>query len=310
MKTAFRSLLLFGFLTAPIAASILVPSNAWGQYTPPYRLVTLSPEGEVFSVPAPNQGRVHTRLNFELSTADYFRGVFDGVEESGDLAYQSDAAIMMELWHEKWFLHDTSITIGMENGLSDTDPFPGTGNLDTWYESNLYAGIATQLPAAFMLGIGYTNFTSPSGALPTLQEITLALKYAGTNPIGWLRPYAQVAFPIDTNPGTYLELGAVPGVTLLGGTGYPLTLAVPLVFGMGLDDYYVEDETGSFFETGLLAALPFVNSDRYGIWSLFAGLHVIIRGDTLADAEETAFPFIDDAGNTVVSGRIGLGFHY
>ncbi|MHB9029874.1 MAG: hypothetical protein ACYC9O_13990, partial [Candidatus Latescibacterota bacterium] len=214
MKTVSRLATLFAFISALMLMNFLVPSGAWGQYEPPYRLVTLSSEGEVFSAPAPNEGRVHTRLNFGLSTADYFRGLFDGVEESGDLAYQSDAAMMMELWDEKWFLHDTSITVGMENGLSDTDPFTETGNLDTWYESNLYAGIAAQLPASFMFGLGYTNFTSPSSALPTLQEISFALKYAGENPIGWLRPYAQVAFPVDTNPGTYLELGAVPAATL------------------------------------------------------------------------------------------------
>ncbi|MHB9030652.1 MAG: hypothetical protein ACYC9O_17945, partial [Candidatus Latescibacterota bacterium] len=77
----------------------------------------------------------------------------------------------------------------------------------------------------------------------------------------------------------------------------------------GLSDYYVEDETGSFFETGLIGAMPFINSDRYGLWSFDAGLHVIVRGDTLADVEDT-IPALEDAGNTVVFGRVGIGFHY
>ena len=105
--------------------------------------------------------------------------------------------------------------------------------------------------------------------------------------------------------GIYLELAATPTIPV--GDDAPVTLTVPLKFGLSLKDYYEnpvtgEDSTFGYFSGGLMALVPLSpNLDFHG------GVTFYGFGDSLK-----AFN-IDIDGNTSsghVVGTIGLGFSF
>ncbi len=302
----FLMTLLIPVLTIAVVVC-MNPVNAWGQYRPPYRLVTVNAEGDVIEVDAPNQGRIHTRGSLGLHTADYLRGVTRGVpQDMSDISIRANGAVMFELFHEWGPMHDGSVTVGMDNGLTNADPLTPTGNLESWYRADTFIGLETQFTGGIMAGITYTVFGSPNATMASAQEIALSLRYAGDNIVGALNPNAKLALPVDTGDGVFLQLGAEPAFTIWEFSPNPTTLAVPLVFGAGFDGYYIEDETPTFFQAGLTSATQLMSSANYGNWYLNAGVHLIVRSDDLADL---GGPF-DDTDSTVVFGLIGLSFMY
>src|SRR5690606_10765218 len=112
------------------------------------------------------------------------------------------------------------------------------------------------------IGSTFTAYTSPNNSFSSIKELAFKAwlddDLAGLNAIS-LRPYALVAFELDTGPGTgqadlglnggtYMELGAAPGWT-----GAPLNVSFPIKLGLSLNDYYElagVDHRFGFFSIG------------------------------------------------------------
>jgi hypothetical protein len=126
-----------------------------------------------------------------------------------------------------------------------------------------------------------------------------------------VKPYAQVAFELDTstgtgqadggdNAGTYLELGIAPGYS------WPkASLAVPVKVGLSLNDYYElagTDNKFGFFSIAGIVTVPLGGTTKYGAWNVHFG------GEYQALGKTTEF-FNGGEKNQAI-GSIGFGFSY
>jgi hypothetical protein len=175
-RKAHQIIRFFGLVLVVIMLSVPVSAQQEKK-----QLVYLTSEGDVFRAMTPNTARIHVHGDFTLSTADFFRGTFRGVEEDiGDLAWKPSLGLTLELFKNWHVFREVNLTVGMETGFSDTDPFP-RGQLDSpasWYLANPHVGVSTRLVGGLLGGVTYTYYSSPNDALDTFDEVALALKYA------------------------------------------------------------------------------------------------------------------------------------
>ena len=128
-----------------------------------------------------------------------------------------------------------------------------------------------------------------------------------------LQPYVMYVIEVDGasdgvgNGGdSYVEFGIGPTVEILPS----VTMEVPVVVGLSVDDYYESpidghDDTFGFLQVGVDFTVPlaFIPSD-FGGWSAHAGVNVVFLGDSVDD--------FNDSNNedTEVIGVFGIGFEY
>lgn len=263
--------------------------------------------GSVFKVRTENPGPLHLRASFEWSTADYFRGRFDGVpEDVSDFRYAPSIAGTFELFEDLGPLSQATLTLGTENSLSDEDPLVGVNDLDPWYEQNLFAGVASGLFENFLLSATFTAYTAPNDedVIGNSFELAFATAYIGTDFVGRMAPQFKVATQTqrqgDGPEGTYFELALRPWAGTL---GPGLQVALPIVLATGISDYYGTGvDWAGHLRTGILASLPITPPGMAGgVWSLTGSFNAIIRQDDLVEAD----PFGND-GNVVLFGSAGL----
>ena len=134
-----------------------------------------------------------------------------------------------------------------------------------------------------------------------------------------LKPYALVAFELDTSPGVgqadggskagrYLELGVAPGYS-----GAKASLSVPVKVGISLAHYYelntgtaaaplfVDNKFGYVSVAGLVT-VPLGGTTSFGAWNLHGGVEFQALGDTTKT-------FNGGDGHKVIVSA-GLGFVY
>ena len=112
------------------------------------------------------------------------------------------------------------VNVGLWNSLHT-----GAAGLDgpsgeLWYESDFYATFGLGFGEGTSLGVTYTAYTSPNGVFNTVRE--LSFKFALETAVRWgaRRPnrtcWSLVSWtgrPTEVlEEGTYLELGAAPGL--------------------------------------------------------------------------------------------------
>jgi hypothetical protein len=205
-------------------------------------------------------------------------------------------AVIADTWR------GVSFTAGIQNGLSDKDPYRNAESPEWWYDANPYFGLAGRLPSDILAGFTYTAHTSPNRIQQNWEEFALSLKYDGANGIGWLQPSVKAAAAVSGRDGVFLSVGIEPHMII----GRDVTLSLPIVLGSGFDNYYRSGWDG-FVSGSLVGSVPlrFLTPD-YGNWRLNAGLHLIVRDDNLEDIGK---PF-DDASNSVFYASIGVSFLY
>jgi hypothetical protein len=273
------------------------------------QLVYLTSEGDVFRAMTPNTARIHLHGDFTLETADYFRGQFRGVQEDiEDLAWKPTLAMTLELFKNWNVIRELNLTVGMETGFSDEDPFSGSELVENeiWYMANPYIGISTRLVGGLLAGVTYTIYDSPNNALGEFDEVALTLKYSGPDMLGRLNLNGKIAFPVDDEPdGVFFSIGARPAFQFMV-QQRPITISVPLILGIGIDDYYGDENVETFLTAGVIGSVPLpVDSSQYGDWRVNAGIDFTFRDDALQDLH----PY-DDADDVVTRGLIGISFMY
>ncbi len=84
----------------------------------------------------------------------------------------------------------------------------------------------------------------------------------------------------------YLGLGIEPAINLFEQSGHePITLAVPVTLGLGLDNYY-EDSSGKNDTFGYLSVKPTLSTplscipSDFGEWTLSASVEMLFLGNT------------------------------
>lgn len=200
--------------------------------------------------------------------------------------------------------------IGTWNSFQDAD---NAGKLDNyWYESDLFGGVDIAF-GDFVLTPSYVFYTYP--ASDTFQEFNLKLAYNDTElmksagvPFA-LAPY--IAYAIETDhPGgdenQYLEIGISPSFEL--SKDMPVTISVPVVFGMSIDGTYLEDDgsnaTFGFGSIGLAASYPLdMIPAKYGSWSLTGNVKYY---QLFADSAQNS----NQGDDWRVVGTVGLAFTY
>jgi len=259
----------------------------------------------------PNPGKITLTGGIDFTNAYMFRGLRQDdtglimwpVADLGIAVHESDGVVK-----------NVSANVGLWNSLhtgvtgSDSDT---SGEL--WYESDFYATLGLGFDYGVTLGTTYTAYTSPNNSFSTVKELSFRVAVDdGGAPAGVvLKPYALLAFELDTSPGlgqadgglnggTYLEIGVAPGVqTAIAGVAFPFKI------GLSLGDYYElaeVDHSFGYFSVGATATVPLGGTTNYGAWNVHGGIEFQSLGDT---------PEAFNAGDqTKVIASIGVGLSY
>lgn len=228
------------------------------------------------------------QLNFDITTGYFYRGIVQ--ERSGFIA-QPSARLTMNLYQQDDAKIDAIFGTwnsfhGQRTGASTRSDFT-----EYWYESDITAGVVLT-KGNLSLTTTYTFLTSPSDAFETVQELGFTIAYddSGLGRPFALRPYVTLAIETgadasdgaDSETGIYLEAGIAPTFTVeLEKT--PLTLSFPVAVGLSLSKYYQnaagKDDHFGFAQVGAKASVPLPINERYGAWTLSAGVSGLFLGD-------------------------------
>lgn len=258
---------------------------------------------------APNTGALSIGGGVDFVTAYIFRG---GVNESDGLIAQPYATLSVKA-HESDSLSVTPF-VGIWNSIhSETDANPAHGGSDSnWYESDVFAGIDFKF-GDFTVSPIYTFYTYPGDSFETIEEIALKVAYNDTKlmekaglPIT-LSPYLVYAYETSDGNGSqdqYLELGITPSYAV---PDTALTLSLPIVVGLSVDDYFLDDsgdnEFFGYVSAGLAASYSLPVPAKFGAWTLTGGVYYYsFNADSLKA--------MNDGDDSIVMGKVGLSFLY
>ena len=291
---------------ATVAAALATPSHVLAQDATTQPAVTAEPEAY-----DPNPGALTLTGGLDWTTAYFFRGY--NQEDTG-LILQPYATITAALVSNDNFTLNGYV--GTWNSFHDKKTAASGNGNSSWYESDLFGGLDFVF-GKFTIGTVYTFYTYPNGAFHTIQEIGFKVAYDDTDfmkdkGIGFgLKPYAAVYFETDDGNGTedsYLEFGITPSFGVGNVAGKPVTIAVPVVLGCSIDDYYLDSSGDNEFfgygSVGLFASIPLGETGKFGTWTLTGGVQFI---ELFADSAE----IVNDGGKSnEFLGKVGVSFAY
>lgn len=271
---------------------------------------TATNSAQAQEAPPVNSGKVAFSTGFDITTEYWFRGL--GQENEG-LIIQPWIDMTFELFSSD----DLTLTGSVGTWNSVHDATPG----DAWFESDFYAGVGAEM-GAISVGASYVILYNPAGGDIFAEEVDITLDIDATafDLPAYLSPSITFAFETDggsdngNNKGTYLEIAFEPTFEdILGSGNAPVTLAVPLTLGLGLEDYYEDgmgnDDTFGFFDVGLVLSTPLdglIPAD-YGAWTASIGVHAIFLGDS---AENISGAFGTGQDDSSVYATFGLSMEY
>lgn len=275
-------------LAACAAVAGLAPASFAQEPVPPVQ--SEAPKAQA-AIPVQEKSPYSLQLNFDITNAYFYHGIR---QEDDGLIVQPAARATVTLFEREDFKIDG--ILGTWNSFhGEKTAATTTGDFTNyWYESDLYGGLAITKDK-FTLTSTFIILTSPSDAYETVQELDFNLSYDDSELLGKfaLHPYALLAVEVgadasdgaNSNPGTYLELGITPGFSF-DVDKTPVAISFPVSVGLSLSDYFQDssgnDETIGFAQVGIKASLPLPLADRYGRWSLNAGISALFLGDNTA----------------------------
>lgn len=276
---------------AALAASVVLPpllaAATYGQGAPGQP----APDQRPAIQPRATKSALSLQLNLDYSTAYFYHGI---IQEDTGLILQPAAKLTINLYEQDDLKVDALLGTwnsfhGQKTGAQTHGDFTGY-----WYESDLIGGVVFT-KGKWSLTSTCTFLTSPSDAYETVQELDFTVAYDDSEPLGKFafHPYGVFGVEIgadasdgaDSNTGTYLELGIAPGFSFdVGKT--PVAVGFPASVGLSIHDYYQdaagEDDAFGFAQVGVKASLPLPFGDRYGKWTLNAGVLAMYLGDHTA----------------------------
>ena len=257
-----------------------------------------------------NQGKITLTGGMDFANAYMFRGLRQ--DDTRVIMWPSvDAGI--GLFSGNGGVKNVSLHVGSWNSLhtGSTGLRGPSGKL--WYESDFYSTLDLRLAGSVGLATTYTAYTSPNNSFSTVKELAFKVGVDDHDaPAGIvLKPYALVAFELDTSPafgqadggpngGTYLEVGVAPGLS-----DGEVSLAFPIKVGLSLGGYYElagVDHAFGYLSLGAIATIPLGATTSYGAWNVHGGVEFQSLGDT-----PEAF---NGGDQSKIIGSIGIGFSY
>jgi hypothetical protein len=263
----------------------------------------------------PNTGRIALSAGVDFPTDYYFRGI---VQETSDYIIQPYGDLTFKLWDGIPTFGNLALTIGTWNSLHGGPTGIEGPNADpkVWYESDFYTKVGWTMFEDLSAGVIYTAYMSPNDFFTTTQELALSLGFNDSKLLGpfALNPSLLLAFEVKgqadagDDKGVYLQLGLAPSYTFNAGSTYPVTLSVPLLVGLSVDDYYEfgtgDDSTFGYFQGGVGLSMPlaFIPAS-FGSWQIKTGVNVLQLGGNLRDVNK-------DRDSTEIIGTVGIAFTY
>ena len=263
----------------------------------------------------PNTGRISISAGVDFTTDYYFRGI---IQETRDYIIQPYGDLTFKLWDGVPAFGDLALTVGTWNSLHGGPTGIEGPNADpkVWYESDFYAKVGWSMFEDLSAGIIYTAYMSPNDFFATVQELALSLGYDDSKLLGpfALKPSLLVAFEVKgqadagAHKGIYLQAGIAPSYTFNDKSTYPVTLSIPLLVGLSVDEYYEfgtgSDSTFGYFQGGVGLSMPlaFIPAS-FGSWQIKTGVNVLQLGGNLRDVNKDRDP-------TEIIGTVGLAFTY
>lgn len=258
----------------------------------------------------PNPGRITLSGGIDFANAYMFRGLRQ--DDTGLIMWPwADAAI--DVFDGTEGLQNVVINVGTWNSLHTGETGSDSLSGKLWYESDFYTGVTLGLPRTVSVGALYTAYMSPNNAFSSVKEIAFRVGMDDTAAFTGIsvRPYALVAFELDTSAGQgqadagleagrYLEIGITPGWT-----NEWATLAFPFKTGWSLANYYElagVDHSFGYFSAAATASVPLGAATQYGAWRLRGAAEFQALGDT-----PEAF---NGGDQSKLIGSIGITFSY
>jgi hypothetical protein len=251
----------------------------------------------------PNPGKLTLTAGLDVTNAYLFRGIPQDdtgviVQPSGDLG--------IALHQGEGWLSAVGVNVGLWNSLhTGVAGLDGLGKL--WYESDFYAGLALGLGQRGGVSVTYTSYNSPNNGFATVREVSFKFSLDDSAMLGRaaVRPYVLLARELDgqadggSAEGTYLELGAAPGI------GSRLRVSAPVRLGLSVADYYEgangDERFGFVSVAGIVSAPLSAGPTRFGSWNVHGGVEFV----RLGDRNEAIL-----GDRSKVIGSIGVGLSY
>lgn len=286
--------------------------RAWTGWAALAAVLALSPGARAeWGVP-----KVGVTAGADITTAYFFRGI---LQERNGFIFQPYAEIDIPFWQSAEGAVDpisrASFFFGSWNSIHSkatlASPSSEWGN---FYEADLYAGVKFSVLNTVEVKPFYIAYKYPGGAFATVQEADLAFSL---NDAQWLdewalNPTALVAWEfkntaLGLNEGTYAEFGIRPGFKVWDDEDYPVSLALPNLIGMSLDDYFESpsgnDESFGYWRSGAIFSMPlaFMSGD-WGTWAVNAGAYLYVFNSNLRNYNK--------GNNPWVVGTWGISYSY
>jgi hypothetical protein len=251
----------------------------------------------------PNPGNLTLTAGLDFTNAYLFRGIPQ--DDTGVILWPyGDLGIALH--HGDGAIKTASVNIGMWNSLhTGVAGLDGLGKL--WYESDFYSTFGLGFGKGTNVGVTYTAYNSPNNGFLPVKELSFKVAVDDS----WLgrasvKPYVILARELDGQAdggdakGTYLELGAAPGIAIS-----RLSLAVPVRLGLSVSDYYEGangDERFGFVSVAGVVTVPLSSRPtRFGAWNVHGGVEFV----RLGDRNEAVL-----GARSKVIGSVGIGLSY
>ena len=253
--------------------------------------------GAALSLPAAGQDAppadVNTgALTFSLGADITTNYIFRGYE-------QEDSGLILQPYAEVGApIGDTGVDFyaGVWNSIHSEQTLADGNGAKDFYETDLYVGVAFAVAEKFGIDISYVGYFYPNGAFNDIHELDIAVSYDDSDDLGdfALSPYVLLAIEFDDANGsedTYIEFGGELSLDAFVPTSedFDVSLSVPFALGLGVDNYYPDNDLFGYFSVGVFGSIPleFIPSE-YGAWEAHAGLtgYFFNDGAGLTDSDE------------------------
>jgi hypothetical protein len=262
------------------------------------------------NAPDPNPGSLTVTSSIDLTNTYMFRGIR---QDDTKVMIWPAADLGVTLHSGDGALKSAALDFGSWNSLATGNSGLKSSSQKLWYESDFYTSVSLGFGGGVSLGSTYTAYTSPNAGFSTVKEVMLKLGVddSATLKKAALKPYAIVAFELNTSPGLgqadgglkagrYLELGVGPGVS-----ASKVSVTFPLKVGLSMGNYYelngIDNRFGYFSASGI-GSLPLKMPASFGAWNLHAGVEFQQLGTTTKAFNN------GNAQKVIVSGGIGLSY--
>lgn len=160
-----------------------------------------------------------------------------------------------------------------------------------WYESNNLLGLAWRPVAGLTTAASYTIKTSPNGVASTTHEASVSIFYTADRGLGRWKPRAAITRRTQGEGGLYTIAGISPSFALSGRKD-GLSLGVPVLVGIGWNDFYAEGSGTRVYGSG---GLTLAHPVKLG------GSAATLQADFLALVRDNRLRRLDAPGGTTAT---------